>query len=52
MTQFRQSVSDPAVSFETLTYPELWASWDKLAEPAWPRGHVAALRERYAVTLA
>ena len=50
--ELKEAVSDPAVSFETLSYPELWASWSELAEPAWLRDHVAALRERYAVSLA
>ncbi len=49
---FRNAVSDPAVTFETLSYPKLWAYWGEPAEPARLRDHVAALRERYTFSLA
>ena len=49
--RFRAAVSDPVVRFETMTYAELWASWDDLGQPPWLRTHVAELRSRYAVGL-
>ena len=45
-------VSDSAISFEALSYPDLWAQWNELDQPAWLRDHVAALRQKYAVRLA
>jgi hypothetical protein len=41
-------VDDPLVTFEALSYPQLWDAWD--ADDALD-GHVERLRERYAVSL-
>ena len=49
--RFKESVDDPVVRFETMTYAELWASWDGLGWPPWLATHTAELRSRYAVTL-
>jgi hypothetical protein len=40
-----------AAGFETMTYGELWASWDGLSSPSWLRAHLVELRRRYAVSL-
>ncbi|MFO1066948.1 MAG: hypothetical protein U1E14_00305 [Geminicoccaceae bacterium] len=41
---------DAAVTFEAMSYPELWASWDAAGSNFLP-AHVAALRRRYDVAL-
>lgn len=33
--------------FAALSYSELWAGWERQAEPGWLAGHVAALRKHY-----
>ena len=41
---------DDDVRLVTLSYPQLWASWERLGDPALS-AHVATLRARYAITL-
>lgn len=51
VVQFARRVADPTVEFVGMSYPELWAQWTASGAPEWLIIHVAALRERYAVTL-
>jgi hypothetical protein len=51
VADFRESVTDPVVQFEAMTYSDLWASWDGLTEPSWLHPHLVELRRRYAVPL-
>ncbi|MFO1068898.1 MAG: hypothetical protein U1E14_10290 [Geminicoccaceae bacterium] len=44
-------VAGSTVTLVALSFDELWAEWAALPEPAWLRGIVAALRERYAVVI-
>lgn len=48
---FEKQVEGDRVSFEALSYPELWRAWDALDSPAWLHGHLNDLRKRYAVTI-
>jgi hypothetical protein len=47
-----ERVGDETVSFDAISYPELWRLWEQTDGPPWLGTHVAALRGRYAVTLA
>ena len=42
------NVSDAEVTFDAMSYPELWSKWEQQAEPIW-LDHVAGLRRRYGV---
>jgi len=44
-------VDDPAVSFRSLSYPELWEEWSSGDQPGWLPGHVAELRARYEIAI-
>ena len=46
-----ERVHDPTVEFAAISYPELWSQWIAPEAPRWLSDHVAALRERYGVTL-
>ena len=37
--------------FRFMSYRDLWAAWEKTAEPVWLKGHCARLRARYGVRL-
>lgn len=52
VVRLARRVADPTVEFVSMSYPELWAQWTASGAPEWLIAHVAALRERYAVTLA
>jgi len=49
--QFRASLQDPQVRFESLSYPELWSEWETQENLSWLPLHVTALRERYLVAI-
>lgn len=49
--EFRKAISDPVITFETMSYPQLWSTWDELSQPSWLSEHVAELKNRYAVRL-
>jgi hypothetical protein len=51
LRRLAERVADPTVEFAAMSYPELWAQWAALDAPEWLAIHVAALRERYAVSL-
>lgn len=46
-----RAVAGASPGFQALSYSELWASWDELAEPPWLAEHLLALRQRYAVDI-
>ena len=48
---FRESVSDSTVRFTAMSYPELWADWKTLGEPAWLGAHVTQLQARYLLAI-
>jgi hypothetical protein len=48
---FAGAVSDPAVRFVAMGYPQLWEQWASRGQPNWLGEHVAALRRRYLVTI-
>jgi hypothetical protein len=45
-----ENLADDEVRLVSLSYPELWAAWESSGDPAL-MDHVAALRDRYAVSL-
>jgi hypothetical protein len=49
--EFACRVDDPDVRFVGMSYRQLWESWATDSRPAWLREHVAALRQRYDLTL-
>ena len=50
--EFLDRVGDASPRLHALSYAQLWAQWDMLSEVEWLAGHLAALRSRYALTLA
>ena len=52
LARMAERVADPSVEFAAMSYPGLWAQWAALDSPEWLAIHLAALRERYAVSLA
>ena len=44
---FGKAADLPGARFAAQSYPELWASWEKQAEPDWLAGHAATLRLQY-----
>lgn len=44
-------LGDPRVRFVGMSYADLWADWAGDDRPGWLREHVAALRQRYDLTL-
>lgn len=51
IADFGQRIADDGVTFEAMSYPELWRSWDRFGGPQWLGGHLASLRKRYAMTI-
>src|SRR5690606_10885717 len=49
IAEFADRVAGATPAFAAMSYPELWASWEKRA-PAWLAEHLAHVRARYAVT--
>jgi hypothetical protein len=49
-SEFAALVGDPLVRFRSLSYPELWAHWEK-AKRSEQLEHLARVRERYAVSV-
>jgi hypothetical protein len=47
--RFAASVDGGGPEFVSMSYPELWRSWDALHEPEWLRIHAGRLRARYGV---
>ncbi len=47
---FAERTAGPRLTFEAMTYNELWSSWDAAAPP-WLSTHLRDLRTRYAVTI-
>ena len=47
---FAERVAGPALVFESMTYADLWASWDADVS-RWLRAHLRELRERYGVAI-
>lgn len=48
---FAERVAGSTPEFRAMSYPELWRTWDAVGPPDWLAQHLAALRERYEVTL-
>ena len=48
---FADQVAGDVVSFDAISYHELWAHWERLPAPPWVADHVARLRQRYAVAI-
>jgi hypothetical protein len=48
VTRFAASVGG-GPAFISMSYPELWRSWDACSEPDWLQAHVGRLRGRYGV---
>jgi hypothetical protein len=44
--------ADDGVRFAHLSYPDLWATWERQTEPAWIGEHVDRLRRQYLLALA
>jgi hypothetical protein len=52
IAHLRAALHDPDVAFESLSYPELWRTWERDDDsPPWLGDHLAGLRARYAVPL-
>jgi hypothetical protein len=49
VSRFAESVSGVGPDFVSMSYPQLWASWDKQSEPDWLPAHLGRLRTRYGV---
>lgn len=47
--EFAQLVEDPALSFRSLSYPELWTQWARDQDDERVGPHIVRLRERYVV---
>jgi hypothetical protein len=47
VASFAQDLADPAVTFASLTYAELWDAWSKQDQPDWLQDHVGLLTRRY-----
>ena len=45
---FAERVTGPPLAFKSMTYTDLWASWDAGA-PRWLRAHLRELRNRYSI---
>lgn len=52
LRRLADEVAGSTVSLVAQSFDALWSEWAALPEPAWLRGIVAALRERYAVVIA
>ena len=50
ITRFGEQVSGGSPSFASMSYPELWESWEPEG-PEWLSSHVARLRHRYVVSV-
>lgn len=48
---FSERVAGSTPEFRTMSYPELWRSWDAAEPEEWLAQHLGALRDRYEVTL-
>lgn len=48
---FIMEVRGASVSLEAISYPELWASWEKEQKAPWIRKHLSKIRKRYLVEL-
>lgn len=48
ISTFAIRVNDAGLSFETMSYPELWDQWEAVDDP-FLAAHVIALRRRYAI---
>ena len=49
-TAFAERVASSRLAFESMTYNDLWTSWDSGA-PQWLRAHLRCLRDRYGVEI-
>jgi hypothetical protein len=47
----QEAVSDPDISFEAISYRELWRSWEEASGPPWLIRHASYLEARYGVSL-
>lgn len=48
---FADHVDGDAVRFVPLSYPELWADWERRSATPWIEAHVRSLRQQYAVAI-
>ncbi len=48
---FAEAVGGPGRRFVSMSYSELWDSWEEQGSPAWLGEHVANLRVRYDVAI-
>ena len=51
VARFSRYVEGSFPRFRAMSYQELWDVWEKLAQPAWLKTHLANLRARYDVCL-
>ncbi|PKP68316.1 MAG: hypothetical protein CVT82_15690 [Alphaproteobacteria bacterium HGW-Alphaproteobacteria-4] len=51
ISAFAERVAGSTPEFRAMSYPELWRTWHDAGPAAWLAQHIAALRERYEVTL-
>jgi hypothetical protein len=49
VARFAKSIFGGGPELVSMSYPELWASWDAQPEPKWLQTHVGRLRARYGV---
>jgi hypothetical protein len=48
--RFAAAIAEGGPEFVAMSYPELWATWDKRSGPEWLPTHVSHLRARYGVS--
>jgi hypothetical protein len=48
---FSEAVANSEVSFQSLSYPELWEGWESQDQPSWLGQHLSNLNSRYLVNL-
>ena len=48
---FADRVAGDAVSFDAMSYRDIWVHWEQLPVPPWITSHVARLRQQYAVAI-
>lgn len=48
---FKMEVLGSTVQLESMSYPELWETWNDKIEPAWLKGHVEKLKARYVLNI-
>lgn len=49
--EFSQAVAGDPVCFAAISYNDLWATWERIQEPAWLPAHIQRLTARYCIEL-